>query len=165
LRYLEEFADKRSISDDKDHLKKLDPYLRSLKLDAIDMAVLQWFGSTAWDKAKQRASIEDFRFHDLRQTWGLVARAERHFVGGADGTGRMEILRDGAALCAPGPGETLLRGRTHRAAAVKARGPNATGRKRSKKCYVGATVSALMLGKFLIDWCARRDSNSRPPGS
>ena len=43
VRYLEEFADKRSLSDDKDHLKKLDPYLRSLKLDAIDMAVLQPF--------------------------------------------------------------------------------------------------------------------------
>ncbi len=40
-----------------------------------------------------------------------------------------------------------------------------TGRKRSRKCYVGATVDALMLGKFLINWCARRDSNSRPPGS
>ncbi|MGC2030300.1 MAG: site-specific integrase [Steroidobacteraceae bacterium] len=35
--------DKRSLSDDKDHLKKLDPYLRSLKLDAIDMATLQPF--------------------------------------------------------------------------------------------------------------------------
>jgi integrase len=43
VQYLEEFADKRSLSDDKDHLKKLDPYLRSLKLDAIDMAVLQPF--------------------------------------------------------------------------------------------------------------------------
>jgi integrase len=43
VRYIEEFADKRSLSDDKDHLKKLDPYLRSLKLDAIDMAVLQPF--------------------------------------------------------------------------------------------------------------------------
>ena len=43
MRYLEEFADKRSLSDDKDHLKKLDPYLRSLKLDAIDMTVLQPF--------------------------------------------------------------------------------------------------------------------------
>jgi integrase len=43
MRYLEEFADKRSLSDDKDHLKKLDPYLRSLKVDAIDMTVLQPF--------------------------------------------------------------------------------------------------------------------------
>src|ERR1022692_436084 len=39
---------------------------------------------------------------------GLVTRAERHFVGGADGARRMEILRDGAALCAPGPGEIDL---------------------------------------------------------
>src|ERR1700723_3851453 len=69
----------------------------------------------------------------------------------------MEILRDGAALCALGPGETLLGGRTHRAAAIKIRRRGATGRKRSKKCYVGATVGALMLGKFLINWCARRD--------
>src|SRR5258708_13230757 len=43
VRYLEEFADKRSLSDDKDHLKKLDRYLRSLKLEAIDMTVLQPF--------------------------------------------------------------------------------------------------------------------------
>src|ERR1700686_1418522 len=41
--YLGEFADKRRLSDDKDHLKKLDPYLRSLKLEAIDMTVLQPF--------------------------------------------------------------------------------------------------------------------------
>jgi integrase len=43
VRYLEEFADKASLSDDRDHLKKLDPYLRNMRLDAIDMAVLQPF--------------------------------------------------------------------------------------------------------------------------
>ena len=41
IRYLEDFADKRSLFNDKDHLKKLDPYLRSLRLDAIDMTALQ----------------------------------------------------------------------------------------------------------------------------
>ena len=43
VRYLEEFADKRSLSDDRDHLRKLDPYLRSLRLEAIDMNALQPF--------------------------------------------------------------------------------------------------------------------------
>ena len=43
VRYIEEFADKNSLADDRDHLKKLDPYLRSLRLDAIDMTVLQPF--------------------------------------------------------------------------------------------------------------------------
>jgi len=43
VRYIEEFADKNSLSDDRDHLKKLDPYLRSLRLEAIDMTVLQPF--------------------------------------------------------------------------------------------------------------------------
>jgi len=45
VRYLEEFADKTSLADDRDHLKKLDPYLRNLRLDAIDMTVLQPFVS------------------------------------------------------------------------------------------------------------------------
>jgi hypothetical protein len=40
MRYLEEFADKRSIADDKDHLRKLDPYLRGKRLDQINMDVL-----------------------------------------------------------------------------------------------------------------------------
>jgi integrase len=43
VRYLEESADKGSLSDDRDHLRKLDPYLRSLRLDAIDMNALQPF--------------------------------------------------------------------------------------------------------------------------
>src|SRR5271163_4671130 len=96
---------------------------------------------------------------------GLLARAERHFTAGADGTRGLEVVRDGTALCAPGPGETLLRGRPHRAAAIKIRRRSATGQKRSKKRYVCAAVGALRFGKFLINWCARRDSNSRPPGS
>src|SRR5690242_8286955 len=40
MRYLEEFVGKRSLRDDRDHLKRLDPFLRSLPLDAIDMGVL-----------------------------------------------------------------------------------------------------------------------------
>jgi integrase len=43
VRYLEEFGDKKSLPDDKFHLKKLDPYLRSRRLDAVDMTALQPF--------------------------------------------------------------------------------------------------------------------------
>ena len=43
LRYLSEFADKNSLSDDRDHLRKLDPFLRGRALEAIDMTVLQPF--------------------------------------------------------------------------------------------------------------------------
>ncbi len=43
MRYLEEFGDKKSLPDDTFHLQKLDPYLRSRRLDAIDMTVLQPF--------------------------------------------------------------------------------------------------------------------------
>src|SRR5580700_10398288 len=42
-RYLEECAEKKSLSDDRDHLKKLEPYLSSQPLDAIDMTALQSF--------------------------------------------------------------------------------------------------------------------------
>jgi hypothetical protein len=41
VRYLEECAEKKSLPDDRDHLKKLAPYLLSQRLDAIDMSVLQ----------------------------------------------------------------------------------------------------------------------------
>jgi integrase len=43
IRYLEEFVDKRSLRDDRDHLKRLDPYLRSLRMEAIDMSAVQPF--------------------------------------------------------------------------------------------------------------------------
>jgi integrase len=43
VRYLEECAEKKSLHDDRDHLKKLEPYLRSQRLEAIDMNALQLF--------------------------------------------------------------------------------------------------------------------------
>jgi integrase len=43
VRYLEDCAEKKSLPDDRDHLKKLAPYLRLYPLDAIDMTALQPF--------------------------------------------------------------------------------------------------------------------------
>src|SRR3984957_10576868 len=43
VRSLEEYAEKKSLADDRDHLRKLAPYLRSHRLDAIDMNALQPF--------------------------------------------------------------------------------------------------------------------------
>jgi integrase len=42
-RYLEVCAEKKTLPDDRDHLKKLVPYLGSQRLDSIDMSVLQAF--------------------------------------------------------------------------------------------------------------------------
>jgi integrase len=42
-RYLTESTDKKSSPDDHHHLRKLDPHLRCLPLDGIDMAALQGF--------------------------------------------------------------------------------------------------------------------------
>jgi integrase len=94
--------------------------------------------STAWGLAKQRAGIEDFRFHDLKHPW-----ASWH---AQSGTSLPELMELGGWKSY----EMAVRG---------------TGPKRSKKRYVRRYGRALMLGKFLINWCARRDSNSRPPGS
>jgi hypothetical protein len=43
VRYLEECAEKKSLPDDRDHLRKLEPYLRLHRLDAVDMSALQPF--------------------------------------------------------------------------------------------------------------------------
>lgn len=43
LRYLEDNADKQSLRDDRDHLQKLDPYLRDKRLVDINMDVLRPF--------------------------------------------------------------------------------------------------------------------------
>lgn len=43
VRYLEQSAEKKSLPDDRDHLKKLAPYLRSCRVDAVDMNALQPF--------------------------------------------------------------------------------------------------------------------------
>jgi integrase len=50
VRYLEDYTEKKSLSDDRDHLKKLAPYLRSHRLDAIDMNALQPFIRDRKDK-------------------------------------------------------------------------------------------------------------------
>jgi integrase len=79
VRYLEEFADNRSLSDDKDHLRKLDR-----KVAWLDQRIRQ--STTAWGKARQRAGIQDFRFHDLRHTW-----ASWHVQSGSSLPGLMEL--------------------------------------------------------------------------
>jgi integrase len=289
IRYLEEFADKRSLFNDRDHLKKLDPYLRSLRLDAIDMTALQpyirdrkskdgvsnatvnralevvrrilnvahqdwrwlrgvpkirmlkeprrrvrflrreeadrlitalpahmkpivqfalatgcrageihglewsrvdlarkvaWLdhgttksgegrgiplnadavaalestrgqhrrwcftfagqrihqSSTAWDNAKQRCRHRGLPLPRPEAHLGLLARAERYLLAGADGAGRLEVVRDGAALCALGSGETKFRGQSHRAATGSCESEGrAVRQKRSRERYVFAT--------------------------
>jgi integrase len=42
-RYVNECAEKKSLPDDRDHLRKLEPYLRTRKLEAIDMTALHFF--------------------------------------------------------------------------------------------------------------------------
>src|ERR1700733_4270580 len=49
---------------------------------------------------------------------GKLARAKWYLIAGIDGARRLEILRDGASLCAPSAGKTEFRSQPHRVAIV-----------------------------------------------
>ena len=77
---------------------------------------------------------------------GLLARAERYLLAGADGAGRLEVVRDGAALCAHGSGETKFRGQSHRAATGRCESDGRAARQeRSRERYVFATFGQLSI--------------------
>jgi len=77
---------------------------------------------------------------------GLLARAERYLLAGADGAGRLEVVRDGAALCALGSGETKFRGQSHRAATGRCESDGRAARQeRSRERYVFATFGQLSI--------------------
>ena len=132
---------------------------------------IRWIGS-AWDRAKQRAGIEDFRFHDLRHTW-----ASWHVQSGTSLPELME-LGDGsrAKWC-----RAMRISRRRSSAPSRAASSAALRASRTRhvsnvpptpsllKCYPCLRPRNNPLPmcpeRTLIDWRARRDSNSRPPGS
>jgi integrase len=67
VRYLEEFADKRSIADDKDHLRKLDPYLRGKRLDQINM-------DTIWPFIRDRRERDGVANATINRALEIVRR-------------------------------------------------------------------------------------------
>src|ERR1700693_3736944 len=96
---------------------------------------------------------------------GFLARAERYLTAGADGAGRLEVVRDGAALCAPGPGETKFRGQSHRAAIRCCESEERAARqKRSRERYVFATFGQLSIADQwqIIDRLARPERFELP---
>jgi integrase len=71
-RYLEECTDKKSLSDDRDHLKKLEPYLRSQPLNAIDMTVLQSFIRARKEKDEVRNATINRALEIVRRILNLA---------------------------------------------------------------------------------------------
>jgi len=67
VRYLEECAEKKSLPDDRDHFKKLEPYLRLQRLDAVDMTVLQPF-------IRDRKEKDEVRNATINRALGIVRR-------------------------------------------------------------------------------------------
>lgn len=67
LRYLSENKDKRSLSDDKDHLRKLDPYLRDRLLQEISMDSL-------WPFIHQRQDVDMVANATINRALEIVRR-------------------------------------------------------------------------------------------
>jgi integrase len=84
LRYIKENADKRSLSDDKDHLRKLDPYLGNKLLTEINMDLLWPFIHKRKDEdgvanATINRALEIVRriLHLARDEWNWIQRFPR----------------------------------------------------------------------------------------
>src|ERR1022692_135085 len=87
-----------------------------------------------------------------------LARHEWHSLAGAYGVGWLEVVRDGAAVCAFGAGASCERSQENRTSLGS----------RGVKPYDFPTPELIVRTrecKYLMDWRARRDSNPRPPGS
>lgn len=81
VRYLRESFDKRSLRDDRDHLRKLDPYLRGKRLQEICMDILWPFIEERRDvdkvaNATINRALEIVRriLHLARDEWGWIER-------------------------------------------------------------------------------------------
>jgi integrase len=83
-RYLAEFADKRSIADDKDHLRKLEPYLHGKRLEHVNMDTLWPFIRDRRDRDRVANSTVNRALEIVRrvlnvahQDWNWLQRVPR----------------------------------------------------------------------------------------
>ena len=84
IRYIKENADKKSLRDDKDHLRKLDPYLGKRRLTEISMDLLWPFIHKRKDEdgvanATVNRALEIVRriLHLARDEWNWIQRFPR----------------------------------------------------------------------------------------